>query len=129
MGAKWLRRIVPQSWHFYLKRIDRASTGLANLIGLNNLAELYLNNTSVTDQGLVHLNKLPRLRTLSINNTMISKTGLIRLKDHPQLVYVQAVNAAVTEDDVRVLETTMPGCKIERRSGFWSVPGPEYRSY
>jgi Leucine-rich repeat (LRR) protein len=60
--------------------------GLKSLAdSLANLETLNLNNTGITDAGLQHLPKLTKLRTLSLRETKISDRGMSHLAELSQL--------------------------------------------
>jgi hypothetical protein len=53
---------------------------LEHVKGLDNLYEINLNNTRVTDERLVHLKGLSRLRSLSLDKTQVTGHGVAELQ-------------------------------------------------
>jgi len=67
----------PQRGASWRQKIARSLTSL--------LANLYLDDTKVTDAGLTHLRTLNGLQILMLKNTAVSDAGLDELKDHSRL--------------------------------------------
>ncbi|WP_242155808.1 c-type cytochrome domain-containing protein [Aestuariivivens sediminis] len=75
--------------------LDLSHTNLSDDMtsGLNkfkNLKKLHINNTKITDESLKHLQKAKRLETLNVYGTEITNDGLIALLQHivPKHIYV-----------------------------------------
>lgn len=71
---------------------------LAQLAGqpFENLDELDIGGTQVTDAGLIHFKKLSKLRSLQAMNTKITDTGLAHLSGMPSLIILNIENTQVS---------------------------------
>jgi Leucine-rich repeat (LRR) protein len=75
---------------------DITDAGLAHLVGLKNLRELYVGGCEkVTDQGLVSLGKITSLQVLSLNRTPVTEKGMPFLVGLRNLRELGLVNCAV----------------------------------
>lgn len=65
--------------------------------GLDVIAVLFPDDSTVTDAGLVHLNGLPRLGSLSLQGTQISDAGLSHLANLNQLRELNLSDTKITD--------------------------------
>jgi Leucine-rich repeat (LRR) protein len=82
---QFLRRWLPRDYFDEVREVDLNGTqvtdaGLAHLQGLTALQELYLRGTQVTDAGLAHLRGLTGLLSLNLNDTQVTDAGLAHLQ-------------------------------------------------
>lgn len=68
-----------------------------------NVLQLKLGDTQITDEGLKHIGKLTQLQQLHVENTSVSGAGLQHLQACDQLRYLNLVNTKVTDDGVALL--------------------------
>jgi hypothetical protein len=78
----------------------------------NNLTELSLIETALTDVGLVNLQHLSNLQVLRLDRTHISDRGLDVLKDLTNLKTLGLWDTQVTTDGLAQLQHALPNCKI-----------------
>ena len=64
---------------------DITDRGLAAVANMPNLEKLYLQKTSITDEGIQHLESLIRLRYLNLYGTQVTDDALDALVDLPRL--------------------------------------------
>jgi Leucine-rich repeat (LRR) protein len=81
----FLRRWLSPDYFDEVEEVDLTGTqvtdaGLAHLQGLTGLQGLWLINTQVTDAGLAHLQGLTGLQVLSLDNTQVTDAGLAKLR-------------------------------------------------
>jgi hypothetical protein len=90
-----------------LKRIDLTGNidgeELRYLRSLNQLRDLRLNGTSVTDNSLRHLSNLSHLRSLDLFRCGISDEGLRHIRPLTQLRHLRLAKSAVTGAGIREL--------------------------
>jgi len=70
-----------------------------------NIVQLKLGHTKVTDQGMKLLASLPNLIRLHLEHTEVSDKGMEDLKSAPQLAYLNIVGTKVTEKGVEQLNS------------------------
>jgi uncharacterized membrane protein/mono/diheme cytochrome c family protein len=90
---------------------DVTDEGLAAVAKMSNLEKLYLQKTSVTDEGIQHLEGLTRLRYLNLYGTQVTDDALDTLVDLPRLkslfVWETQISKSAAEDfQERKLEAT-----------------------
>ena len=96
-----------------LKELGLASSyvtdaGLAHLQVLTSLRRLDLTGTQITDAGLVHVERLTNLDHLELSGTQITDAGLARLKALRNLTYLRLQDTQVTEQGVSQLTEALP---------------------
>jgi hypothetical protein len=101
-APNWLRRFVPE--HYYRKfnvvslrwpMVD--DTILDKIDGLEQIEELYLDNSSVTDAGLARLRGLKHLKFLDLVGTQVTDAGLAHLAGLRELNYLRLSGTQVTD--------------------------------
>jgi Leucine Rich repeat len=80
-----------------LHRSTVSDAGLSRLNGLTQLTRLYLGQTAVSDAGLAHLRALANLRELHLDSTNVSDAGLAHLKRLGKLTKLDLRNTQVTD--------------------------------
>lgn len=78
--------------------------GLLHLGAVENLQDLQIGGTQVTDDGLAHLQSLD-LRTLYLSDTAISDAGLLQLREFDKLYNLHLSRTSVTDEGMRTLQT------------------------
>lgn len=79
-------------------------SGLLHVKRFSKLRGLHANNTKITDAGLVHLSGMPSLMILSIENTQVSGKGLACLADLPELRLLDLNKTPITDSDLSYLK-------------------------
>ena len=97
----FLRRWLPQAYLDEVEQVGLSNTQvtnaeLAHLEGLTALQGLWLDDTQVTDAGLEHLQGLAGLRQLWLINTQVTDAGLAHLKGLTSLQSLGLTNIQVT---------------------------------
>lgn len=64
---------------------DVTDDGLASISSMGNLEKLYLQNTAITDEGIAHLGALRNLRYLNLYGNQITDAALEHLEELPKL--------------------------------------------
>ncbi|MEE2813204.1 MAG: hypothetical protein VX945_01765 [Verrucomicrobiota bacterium] len=85
---------------------------LKEVAKLQNLKNLFLDNTRITDDGLKELTKLQKLEDLSLLATEITDDGLKDMVKMQQLKSLYLVNTKVTKAGVAELKKALPNCEI-----------------
>ena len=80
-----------------LYRSTVSDAGLLHLNGLSQLTRLYLGKTAVSDAGLAHLGVLGNLHELHLDSTNVSDAGLAHLKRVGKLTKLDLRNTQVTD--------------------------------
>jgi Leucine-rich repeat (LRR) protein len=80
-----------------LYRSTVSDAGLSHLNGLTQLTRLYLGKTAVSDAGLPHLSVLGNLHELHLDSTNVSDAGLAHLKRVGKLTKLDLRNTQVTD--------------------------------
>src|SRR5690606_22062563 len=68
-----------------------------------NVLQLKLGDTQITDEGLQYIGKLTQLQQLHVENTSVSSAGLQYLQSCDKLRYLNLVNTEVTDEGVALL--------------------------
>ena len=89
--------------------------GLAPLSRWSELQCLYLGKTQVTDAGLAHLKNLSILQRLALDDTDVTNAGLVHLKGLSNLRWLFLRNAQVTDAGVSELQGALPGLTIRNQ--------------
>jgi hypothetical protein len=71
--------------------------GLVHLKGLTNLSDLWLNGTQATDAGLVHLKGLKNLPVLRLEGTQVTDAGLVHLRGLTKLEKLDLTGTNITD--------------------------------
>ena len=98
-----------------LKLIDTQITdaGLKDVAKLHNLERLNLINTGVTDTGLKEVAKLEKLNSLNLKFTQITDAGLKDVAKLQKLEVLYLNNTQITKTGVAELRKALPNCEIE----------------
>lgn len=138
-APSWMRRwgYYRRRHTVYLEDKPFTDSGLSRIDGLANLKYLYMQGTEVSDEGVKHLTTLRHLYDLSLARTQITGDGLRRLVDIPslrklrlegtavtdkglqhlvgleKLIYLNLSDTLVTEDGVKMLQESLPNCRID----------------
>lgn len=100
-----------------IAQVDLARTiitdaGLKTIGQLPRLASLDLRQTQITDTGLLHLTKSTHLRTLNLYGTQVSDAGLKHLHGLKGLRNVYLWQTKVTEAGAKQLRSAVPGITV-----------------
>ncbi len=87
----------------YLHRTQITDAGLVHLAGLTQLEVLNLASTQTTDTGLVHLAGLTQLKVLCLNGTQITDAGLVHLAGLTQLESLNFDGTQITDTGIATL--------------------------
>ena len=102
-APNWIRRTVPK--HYYRNfnvaslrgpNVDDAILG--KIDGMEQIEELYLDNSRVTNSGLARLRGLKHLKFLDLNGTQVTDDGLAHLAGLRELNYLRLSGTQVTDD-------------------------------
>jgi internalin A len=80
-----------------LYRSSVSDAGLSHLKGLTELTTLYLGQTAVTDAGLAHVRGLANLREFCVDSTNVSDAGLAHLNRLSKLTKLDLRDTQVTD--------------------------------
>ena len=78
----------------------------------DNVAELQISGSRITDAGLVHLKDLIKLSHLNLSDTQITDAGLLHLKGLTKLERLNLKDTKVTDSGVAELQKALPNCNI-----------------
>ena len=109
-GMFWFDSVV-------IVRLDETGIDDEGLTHIGNLTELKfvnLTHTRISDAGLVHLKGMTNLKALFLFDTKVTDAGLEHLKGMTQLRNLYLVNTKVTDDGVKMLQESLPNCRIFR---------------
>jgi hypothetical protein len=95
-----------------LGRTAVTDAGMTTVAKLHKLASLDLRQTAVTDEGLRHLAKLENLRTLNLYGVKVSDAGLKHLVNLKQLRNVYLWGSKATEKGAKQLADSIPGLAV-----------------
>lgn len=103
-GLKALKAIKDQ-----IVELDLGNTNLSDdttevLKELKNLKKLYINNTNITDVSLSYLEKLKQLKILVFHNTAITRSGLENILSKVKLSKVYAWKTNIDHNEITALE-------------------------
>jgi hypothetical protein len=70
----------------------------------NNISELDLSDTKITDAAMAVIGTFPRLTKLNISNTAITDTGIASLKGAPNLDFLAAHSTSISDSSLDVLK-------------------------
>ena len=85
-----------------------------------NLMRLQLDHTKISDKSLVHLKTLSNLRYLNLAGTSVTAEGVMQLKGLKNLQSIYLYQSAVKKSDWNELKKMFPKCLID--SGGYIVP-------
>ena len=97
---------------------------------LQDVIQVDLSRTPVTDEQVERLSEIPSLNVLSLNGPDLTDRGLARLENLPELQYLTLVNCPkLSEPAIRQLKLAHPGLEIMHRGpallGISGHPHPE----
>ncbi|HQU44821.1 MAG TPA: protein kinase [Pirellulales bacterium] len=95
-----------------LHRTSVGDTGLANLRGADNLRQINLDGTKVTDAGLRIFEKHQKVTWMTLPDTAIGDAGLAWLRECRGLRGLNVSRTKVTAAGVESLKRALPECKI-----------------
>jgi len=87
---------------------------------LKNLLHLQLDHTKITDKGLANLRSLQDLRYLNLVGTAVTAQGVMQLKSLKNLQSIYLYQTAVKKSDWSALKKAFPKTSID--SGGYTVP-------
>ena len=80
---------------------------------LENVYELNLGDTQITDAGLKDVAKLQNLEELVLENTQITDEGLKEVAKLQRLMYFYLHSTKVTKKGMTELKKALPNCEID----------------
>ena len=80
----------------------------------DEVVEVNLDNTQITDVGLVHLKDLANLQKLNLNRTEITDAGLSHLKKLTNLQTLFLKDTKVTDAGIPELQEALPNCETTK---------------
>ena len=86
--------------------------GLKDVAKLQNLEELVLENTQITDEGLKEVAKLQKLEQLLLSYTEITDAGLKDVARLQKLIKLVFWSTKVTKAGVAEFKKALPDCQI-----------------
>ncbi len=116
-GPEWLRRILGDNFfneivEVFLSQSKVTDGDLKALRHLPQLQRLYATETAIGDAGLENLSGLVELRELALDKTQVTDAGLANLRGLTRLESLR--ETAVTDAGVNDLQKCLPNCKINR---------------
>jgi len=113
----FLQRWLPRDYVDELREIDLSVTevtdvGLAQLQGLTALQELNLGYTKVTDAGLAHVQGLTELQELDLYGTHVTDAALAHLHGLRSLRRLSLNGTRVTDVGLAKFRRALPNCQI-----------------
>lgn len=87
--------------------------GLAALEKMTNLRRLHLEKTAVTDEGLAHLKGLTNLRYLNLYNTAVTDAGVAELTSLKSLRHLYLWQSKATDDGASKLKSALPNVVVD----------------
>ena len=91
-----------------IARTQVTDAGLENIAKMKNLTSLRLEKTGVTDSGLQHLGELENLEYLNLYGTKVSDAGLDKLANLKKLRRLYLWQSEVTEEGAKKLTGKLP---------------------
>jgi len=95
-------------------------SALQVLAGFKNLMRLQLDHTKITDKGLASLRALEDLRYLNLVGTAVTEKGVMQLKDLKNLRSIYLYQTGVKKSEWKDLKKAFPKTLID--SGGYTVP-------
>lgn len=89
-------------------------TNVKDLAGIENLENLFLPGTKITDEGLNGLDGLKKLEGLFLSGTGLTDAGLKHVAGVKGLKLLRLAKTKITDAGVEKLKETLPDLKIER---------------
>lgn len=108
-----LAPLAEQVGDLNLARSKVTDSGLAALDGLKNLRRLHLEKTQVGDPGLAHLKNLTSLEYLNLYGTNVTDAGLSQLEGLKKLRNVYLWQSKVTPAGAEALKKAIPGIHVD----------------
>lgn len=107
-----LAPVAQQVAELNLARTHVTDNGLKALEPLKNLRKLHLENTKIGDAGLTHLKGLTSLQYLNLYGTQVTDSGLEQLEGLKNLKALYLWQTKVTPAGVEKLKKALPKCDI-----------------
>ena len=108
-----LAPLAEQIYDLNLANTKVTDAGLAVLDGMKNLHRLHLEKTAVTDAGLSHLKGLTALEYINLYNTSVTDAGLVDLTALKGLKNVYLWQSKVTNNGADSLKKSLPSVAID----------------
>jgi Leucine-rich repeat (LRR) protein len=102
-----------------LDKLWISEVGVEQLLGLKNLSELYLADTTIGDDALAMFSKLPALRKLRLARNQIANEGLKHLEGLTELVELDLSEISQLSDEGL---QHLSGLTNLRKLNLWRVP-------
>ena len=119
-----LAPIAQQVYELNLAGSKVTDAGLANLAALTNLRRLHLEKTAVTDAGLAHVKGLANLEYLNLYGTAVTDAGLAHLSGLKNLKNLYLWQTKVTAEGAANLKKSLPAVNINRGEELTLAPPP-----
>ncbi len=107
-----LAPVAEQVMDLNLAATKVSDAGMTSLKGLKNLRVLHLEKTAISDAGVASLTGLPELRYLNLYGTKVTDAALASIKAMPKLEKVYLWDSKVTEPAVDALKKEKPTLQI-----------------
>jgi len=122
-GDKEIQLLLPLKEQLIELKLGNTSVTDASLeviAGFKNLMRLQLDYTKITDKGLANLKELQNLRYLNLVGTAVTEKGVLQLKDLTSLRSIYLYQTAVKKSEWSDLKKAFPRALID--SGGYIVP-------
>jgi len=122
-GDKEIQLLLPLKEQLIELKLGNTSVTDASLeviAGFKNLMRLQLDHTKITDKGLANLKELQNLRYLNLVGTAVTEKGVLQLKDLTSLRSIYLYQTAVKKSEWSDLKKAFPKALID--SGGYIVP-------
>jgi hypothetical protein len=119
-----LAPIAQQVYELNLAGSKVTDAGLASIAPLTNLRRLHLEKTAVTDAGLAHLKGLTNLEYLNLYGTAVTDAGLQHLSGMKNLRNLYLWQTKVTAEGAANLKKSLPTVNINRGEELTLAPPP-----
>lgn len=118
--VQWLLPLKDQLIELKLGNTLVTDSALQTISQLKNLMRLQLDHTKVTDKGMVALKSLENLRYLNLVATQVTAQGILELKNLRNLQSIYLYQTAMKKADWNDLKKAFPKTLID--SGGYTVP-------
>jgi len=108
-----LAPLAEQVYDLNLARSKVTDSGLSALENLKNLRKLHLEKTQIGDAGLAHLKNLTNLEYLNLYGTNVTDSGLSQLEGLKKLRNVYLWQSKVTAAGAEALRKAIPGVHVD----------------
>ncbi len=122
--AELLVRLKDNILQLQLGRSAISDAGMSHIGKLTGLRKLHLEHTSITDEGLKALAACVRLQYLNLSATAIGDNGLDQLKALPELTRLYVFGTTVTGEAVAEIQQAKPELSVDTGGYTLSIENP-----